>query len=236
MGRGIVHEPDDIRPGNPPSNPALLAYLQNELVKSGYDLRHLYRLILNSQTYQRSSISSALNPEAEALFAHYPVRRLDAEVLIDGLTWLFGPQEDYSSAIPEPYTYIPRSHRTITLADGSITNAYLELFGRPARDTGLMSERRNELTGNQRAYLVNASHVQNKIRLSWRIDSMIKDAGEDKRKLVTTLYAYILSRPPTEEEHLRLEKHSRYGALGWRGGVDDLAWALVNSKEFLYRH
>ncbi|MBN2448139.1 MAG: DUF1553 domain-containing protein, partial [Phycisphaerae bacterium] len=141
MGRGIIDEPDDIRPDNPPVNPELLAYLQDELVKSGYDLRHIYRLILNSRTYQQSSIPRSDDPDAEALFAYYPVRRLDAEVLVDALSIIFGDGEEYSSAIPEPFTYIPEHERTIMLADGSISSQFLEMFGRPSRDTGLESER-----------------------------------------------------------------------------------------------
>ena len=109
MGRGIIHEPDDIRPDNPPVNPELLAFLEKELVKSNYDLRHIYRLILKSHTYQQSSIPAAAIPQAEALFAYYPVRRLDAEVLIDALDSIGGTGEKYSSNIPEPYTYIPEA-------------------------------------------------------------------------------------------------------------------------------
>ena len=89
-GRGIIHEADDLRPDNPPTNPDLLAYLENELVTGSYDLRRLYRLILNSRTYQQSAIPRSTHPEAESLFAYYPVRRLDAEVLIDALNALCG--------------------------------------------------------------------------------------------------------------------------------------------------
>ncbi len=108
LGRGIIDKPDDIRPDNPAVNPELLAYLEKELVKSKYDLRHIYRLILNSSIYQQSSIPQSKSPEAEKLFACYPVRRLDAEVLIDALDWIGGTGESYSSPIPEPFTYIPK--------------------------------------------------------------------------------------------------------------------------------
>ena len=121
LGRGIIHEPDDIRPDNPPSNPELLAYLERELVASRYDLKHVYRLILNSKTYQLSSIPRASGPKAEAEFACYPLRRLEAEVLIDALNQITGTTEKYSSPIPEPFTFIPEDQRSIALADGSIT-------------------------------------------------------------------------------------------------------------------
>ena len=94
LGRGIIHEPDDIRPDNPPANPELLAYLQSELVAAHYDVRHLFRLILNSRTYQQSSIARTSDPQALAQFAFYPVRRLDAEVLIDALCWIGGAGEE----------------------------------------------------------------------------------------------------------------------------------------------
>ena len=135
LGRGIIQEPDDIRPDNPPVNPELLAFLEQELVKAKYDIRHLYRIILNSATYQQSSLSEAPYPEAEAVFACYPVRRLEAEVISDALNDLFGSVNAYSSLIPEPFTFIPEEHRSISLSDGSITSSFLETFGRPARDT-----------------------------------------------------------------------------------------------------
>lgn len=236
MGRGIIHEPDDIRPDNPPANPELLTYLEEELVKSGYDLKHLYRLILNSQTYQRSSIPRSDDPDAAAFFAHYPVRRLEAEVLIDALSNLFGPNESYVSAIPEPYTFIPRSHRTITLADGSTTSMFLDLFGRPSRDTGLESERRNDITASQRSYLLNASHIQDKIRNSWRLTGVVNWTKGDQGRIVLALYIRILSRRPTPAESAAIARYVKTSGLGRRKCVEDLAWSLINSKEFLYRH
>jgi len=94
LGRGIIHEPDDIRADNPPENPDLLAWLEKELIGARYDLKHIYRLILNSETYQLSSVSSTDHPEAEANFAYYPLRRLDAEVLIDALCHVSGTTDD----------------------------------------------------------------------------------------------------------------------------------------------
>lgn len=236
LGRGIIHEPDDIRPDNPPVHPALLAYLEQELVRGEYDLRHILRLILNSRTYQQSSILRSDDPDAEALFACYPLRRLDAEVLIDALCRVFGPGESYSSAIPEPFTFIPEGHRTITLADGSITSSFLELFGRPARDTGLWSERDNRPTDAQRLHLLNSSHIQKKIENSWRLRSLVQAAHRSRRRLIRDMYLDILSRYPTSAELAAAEKHFEdRGVRPWQA-VGDLAWALINTKEFLYRH
>src|ERR1035441_2045223 len=87
LGRGIIQEPDDIRPDNPPANPELLAFLEQELVAGHYDLKHISRLILNSQVYQMSSLAPEGPPDAGAAqFAWYPKRRLDAAVLIDATT------------------------------------------------------------------------------------------------------------------------------------------------------
>jgi hypothetical protein len=218
LGRGIIHEPDDIRPDNPPENPELLAYLERELVASHYDLKHIYRLILNSQTWQLSPIPRSDRPDAATHFAYYPLRRLDAETLIDALNQITGTGESYSSAIPEPYTYMPDDQRATALPDGSITSAFLELFGRPPRDTGLESERNNRLTDAQRLHLLNSSHVLNKLQ-----------QGPALRPLLRTpraLYLAILSRYPSDDEMKQIVRMQPI----------DIAWALINSTEFLYRH
>ena len=261
QGRGIVHEPDDIRDDNPAGNPKLLVLLQRELVASKYDMRHLFRIILNSKTYQRSAVPASKHPQAEALFAHYPLRRLDAEVLIDALCQITGTTETYSSLIPEPFTFIPEDCRSIALPDGSIGSPFLELFGRPPRDTGLESERNNKPTGAQRLHLLNSSHIRNKIERSKKLQAAMRYTRGKPGSAVSTLYLTILSRYPTadELEIIRDYAQSHAGATGTRtksrtgsrgktkgrgAGVGvrgrtaliDLAWALINSSEFLYRH
>jgi len=235
LGRGIVQEPDDSRPDNPPSNPELLAYLAQELVSAHYDLKQLYRLILNSRTYQLSCIPATTKPEGEADFASYPLRRLDAEVLIDALDQITGSTEEYSSMIPEPFTWVPEEKRSICLPDGSISSAFLDLFGRPPRDTGLLSERTNRPTAAQRLHLLNSSHILSKITKSAKLIALFRP-GQPPREGVTQMYLTILSRYPTTEELLALKA---YGETGEAQGVQvlyDLAWALINNTEFLYRH
>jgi hypothetical protein len=236
MGRGIIEPADDIRPDNPPSNPELLAYLERELIDSGYDLRHLYRLILNSRTYQQSSIPRSQHPDAPALFAAYPVRHLDAEVLIDALCWIGDDGESYSSAIPEPFTFIPDDQRTIDLADGSITSQFLEMFGRPARDTGLESERNNQPTDAQRLHLLNSTHIQQKIERSRRLRALAAETRGNRPELIRSVYLTVLSRHPTQDELAAATKYFRDSKLEQRQALADLVWALINSKEFLYRH
>jgi hypothetical protein len=235
LGRGIIHEPDDIRPDNPPSNPELLAFLERELIASHYDLKHIYRLILNSKTYQLSSLPNTDSPEGDANFSHYPIRRLEAEVLIDALGEITGTTEQYSSAIPEPFTYIPESHRSIALPDGSITSSFLELFGRPPRDTGLESERNNRSTADQRLHLLNSSHIQRKID-QCRMVQYLTQTKKTPREIATGMYLGILSRFPTEAEMKTAEGYFQSDTRKAREAAVDLAWALINSAEFLYRH
>ncbi len=235
LGRGIIHEPDDIRPDNPPANPELLAYLEGELIKAHYDLKSLYRLILNSKTYQLSSTPRSDTPEAAAHFAFYLLRRLDAEVLIDALNQITTSSEKYSSAIPEPFTFIPENQRSITLPDGSIGSAFLELFGRPPRDTGLESERNNRLTAAQSLHLLNSSHIQKKIEQSRMIQFQMQ-SGKTPRDVANGIYLGILSRFPTEEEFKTIAAYVQSGSVTRREAAVDLAWALINSAEFLYRH
>jgi hypothetical protein len=235
LGRGIVQEPDDFRTGNPPSNPELLAYLEEQFVASHYDLKAIIRLILNSQTWQLSSIPRTRSADAAANFAYYPLRRLDAEVLADAICEVTGSTESYSSAIPEPYTYIPGEERSIALPDGSITSAFLELFGRPPRDTGLESERNNRLTAAQELHLLNSSHVERKIEQSASFQALLRGA-KGRGEIVNGLYLTILSRQPTAEELRAAAAYTQNGSVKPREAMIDLAWALMNGTEFLYRH
>jgi len=235
LGHGIVHEPDDIRPDNPPSHPDLLALLEKELVAAEYDLKHIYRLILNSATYQLSSVSRSKDPRAAALFASYSIRRLEAEVLVDALCQITGTTEKYSSPIPEPFTFVPESQRSIALADGSITSPFLEMFGRPPRDTGLELERDNKPTPAQRLHLLNSSHVQRKLQRGAAIQRVIY-SNRSPKEIARRLFLAIVSRFPTKSELKIVAEYSRSGVVEDRDGLLDLAWALVNSAEFLHRH
>ncbi len=236
LGRGIIHEPDDIRNDNPPVHPELLTYLEKELIKSEYDLQYIYRLILSSRTYQQSSIPHPDTKDAEKLFACYPVRQLEAEVLIDALCQISGTRESYSSPIPEPFTFIPPEHRTISLADGSITSQFLEMFGRPSRDTGLESERNVQPTEAQRRHMLNSTHIQKKIEQGWRLKNLVRKSRGNPKNLANSLYLTILSRYPTEFERQAVEDYFKTKDIKFNQAAIDLAWALINSKEFLYRH
>lgn len=235
MGRGIIHEPDDIRSDNPPVNPELLAFLEQELVANHYDLKALYRLILRSRTYQSSAIPQSNDPKGEANFAFYPIRRLEAEVLIDALNGITGTTESYVSRIPEPYTFIPKDQRAIALADASITSLFLELFGRSPRASGLASERNNQPTASQRMHLLNSSHVQRKLEQSTTLQALLQDNKGRPREIAEGMYLTILSRYPTRAELDALTAYRQENAGLGRVWLD-IAWALINSAEFQCRH
>ena len=264
VGRGIIHEPDDIRPDNPPGNPKLLANLEKQFIADNYDLKRLYRRILNSSTYQLSSVPRVATPAAEANFASYPFRRMEAEVLIDAINKITGATDLYTSAIPEPYTYIPANQPAVAIADGSITSPFLALFGRSARTTGMESERNNKPMPTQWLHMLNSSHIQRKLEQGPKLRKLINAPGDPQKK-IEELYLTILSRYPTADE---LKVLSTIGAVktvtnrpqnqvtktkGAKGAAGqqpetqtiyvkrpndwiDISWALINSLEFLYRH
>jgi hypothetical protein len=235
MGRGIVHEPDDLRDDNPPGNPELLAYLQKELVSNGYDLKHLKRLIFTSTTYQFSSVPRFKTPEAKANFASYLLRRVEAEVLIDALNEITGGSDLYTSAVPEPFTYIPGDMTAVALADGSITSSFLTLFGRSSRSTGMETERVNELASTQWLHMLNSAAIQNKLQSGPKLGAIVSSSGKTN-EIAERLYLTILSRLPSEADLKTVEEYAKSGPTKGRDMWIDLAWALINSPEFLLRH
>lgn len=154
---------------------------------------------------------------------------------MDAVCQITGTTEKYSSAIPEPFTFIPEQQRSIALADGSITSSFLEMFGRSARDTGLELERNNRPTASQRLHLLNSSHIQRKLEQSPKLQAIFQ-AQATPREIASGIYLLILSRFPAEEELRTAGQYARSSSLTGREALVDLAWALLNSAEFLYRH
>jgi hypothetical protein len=235
MGQGIIHEPDDIRPDNPPWSEELLTHLQKELTDHDYDLKHLFRTILSSDTYQRSSIPTQENSADEAGFSHYRLRRMDAEVLIDAIGQITGKGEEYTSAIPEPFTFISPKQRSITLADGSITSSFLQMFGRPGRDTSYESDRNNSTSVFQTLHLLNSTHIKDKIMNSWKLKSMMNKTQQFSGR-IDELYLRILSRYPSREEIQCAMDYQSSNKMASKDATIDLAWALMNSTEFILKH
>jgi hypothetical protein len=233
LGRGIIQPADDIRPDNPPANPELLAFLEKDLIAARYDLKFLFRQILNSTTYQLSCVPRSDDPRGEENCAFCQLRRLEAEVLVDALCQITGTTEQYSSIIPEPYTFMPQDQRAVALADASITSPFLEKFGRSSRDTGLESDRNNRPTAAQRLHMLNSSHVRRKIETSPKLRALL---GSDPKRPenIVEIYLTVLSRMPTEEE---LHIAGTHVKETWADrGPRDLFWALINSPEFCFRH
>jgi len=274
FGRGLIDPADDISPepdfqtrfrrsfglnsapaGCKPDHcteqgihPKLLAFLTEEFRRSRYDMRHLFRLIMNCQAFHASPVvpleltadrpeqAKTVREQAAKYFLTYPVRRLEAEVLSDCLGVLTGYYGKYTSVIPEPFTYLPAGTRAVQIADGSISSAMLGLFGRPSRDSGQISDRNNHMTAAQRLYLLNSNVVYRQIsNLGWKIGRNTK--GDLERRGMQAIYLTILGRPPTPLEKKWIRDYHRALPRKQRGQIwPDLCWVLVNSKEFLYYH
>ena len=238
FGKGLIHPADNCSLANPPVYPKILRYLETEFIRSGYDRKHLIRLIVNSKIYNQSAVPVEPVRKAKYFFASYPVRRLDAEIIIDAINQITGSHEKYMSIVPEPFTFIPTDRRTIQLADGSITSEFLNMFGRPNRDTGKLSERNNKPSISQQLFMLNSTTLANKIKKSKKLSAIIRGRKYKVDEKIDQLYLLILSREPTSQEKNYLRAYLKKARKG-RGKFDaavDIVWALMNTKEFLYRH
>ena len=200
-------------------------------------VKDVLREIVLSDEYSRGSITGG-----------FPARRLDAEVLDDIFCILSDSRRDYQSPAPEPFTFLPPQRRTVCIEDGSVSSSFLSLFGRPARDTGLMDERRGEMTSKQRLYLFNSGDVHRKLGRAaipiWRLpDGNINPVYKRPvARRIDDLYWKFLSRAPSKHEHAVIaelwnkrsdggkNRKAKHGEV-----MRDVAWCIVNSKEFLYR-
>jgi hypothetical protein len=156
-------------------------------------------------------------------------------VLIDAINTITGASDLYTSAIPEPFTYIPRDQPAVAIADGSITSPFLALFGRSARATGMENERNNKTVSAQWLHMLNSSHIQRKLEQGAKLRALIT-AKRKPDDIVQELYLTVLSRFPTDEEVRTALEYGRPGARKNRNDWIDITWALINSTEFLYRH
>ncbi|MBN4060944.1 DUF1553 domain-containing protein [bacterium AH-315-I18] len=233
MDRGIVHEPDDMRPSNPPSNPKLLAYLEKQFIDNHYDLKHIYRLILNSRTYQLSSITSPTNAWDDQMFSHYLPRRLTAEQVMDAINQVTQTSDTFTSRIPEPYTVLPRGTRAVQLEDGSIGLPILQLFGRPTRDSSYESQRCNDTSMSQALYMLNAENVSKKIAKSPYRKQLLKNTNNEQ--VITSIYMTAFSHPPTVQKMDKLKAYI-HSSASRSDAISDLLWATLNTREFMFNH
>jgi hypothetical protein len=226
--RGIIEPVDDIRSTNPPINPALLDALTKDFVDHKFDVRHLMRTIVTSATYQRSSVANDSNRHDEQNFSHAVPRRVPAEALLDSLVQATGVAENFGGA--------PAGFRAAQLPDGSVESSFLKLFGKPQRAEACECERDNGSNMLQALHLINGKSVLARVQdPNGRPSQLVRQTLSDEQT-VSELYLWCLARHPRAAEvKLGLEFIKSYGDKRAEA-VQDLAWALLNSKDFLLTH
>jgi hypothetical protein len=226
LGRGIIDPVDDVRTSNPPSNPELLQALTEEFVKSRFDLKHLMRTITRSRTYQQSLATNRWNEDDRINFSHAVPRRLTAEQLIDTLSRATGTTPTFAG--------MPPGLRAAQLPDSKVgAGGFLDLFGRPARESPCECERASAVSLSQALNLINGATVNDSVAdPNGRIARLMKTKPDD-RKIVEELYLAALCRPPSAGE---VKKATAYltSATSRTEGAQDLMWALINSPAFLF--
>lgn len=237
LGRGIVDPVDDFRATNPPSNPALLETLAQELRSSGYDFRHLVRLIANSRTYQLSAVPNDSNRDDALNFSRAEVRRYSAEQLLDAVSTVLDVPLEFAGYPAGMRAQQLAGVHAVRLRDQGPTREdnFLTLFGKPPRLQSCDCERTDETTLNQTFELISGELFNQWLgRADNRLGRLLKSARSD-RDVVRSLYWTALTREPTVEE-LEAGEAALGGAANRRSVLEDLAWGLLNSHEFLLRH
>jgi hypothetical protein len=241
FNRGIVEPEDDMRETNPPSNPELLEALAQHFISSGYDLKVLIRDITRSQTYQLSAIPNHDNAADRQNFSRYYAKRLNAEVLYDAI--------DDVTGTPGSFAGMPGGTRAIALPDNSFNagSYFLTVFGRPESSSACECERTQEASLAQALHLLNAKDIQDKLSgPSGAAAKLAADARPDEAKL-KELYLAAYARVPAADEialakaHIEKPRKGPDGqpleaAASRREGYEDILWAILNTKEFLFNH
>ena len=225
FGRGIVHEPDDWREDNQPSDPALLKELTDYFIKSKYNMKALMKKILMSEQF-----NSKMTPEGT-----YQPQRLPAEVIVDAIASSTGRWNKYSSRVPEPFTFYPPQTRATHLGDATVSSTELELFGKVSCDVSLESQRSNALTSRQLLYLMNSSVLEQRIRKSPALKK-ICEQYTTVEQVADAITLRVLSRRATPQEVELYNKHKADNSLSMNELAYDIMWIQINSNEFLYNH
>ena len=229
FSRGIVEPEDDMRETNPPSNPELLAALSKHFVETNFDLKELIRTICRSKTYQLSSLPNEFNVRDKQNFSRFYPRRMSAEVLYDAFHQVTSTTQGYNG--------LPAGTRAVQLPDSSIGPYFLKVFGQPAGDTACECERSDEANLAQSLHLLNSSEVQNKVaHASGRAAVLNKTKDVSNEEKIRELYRWVYSRHPDADELkialAHLKRHEKDPKVAW----EDITWALINTKEFLFNH
>lgn len=225
MGKGIVDEPDDWSPQNPPSNPELLNFLTENFISEKYNVQSLIKLILNSAVFQSTS-----SPEGV-----YEPQRLLSELIVDGIADVTGIPDLYRSRVPEPFTIYPTGTHAIELGDATVSSSALELFGRASRDVSLENQHVNSLTSKQLLYLLNSSELEDKIRKSPILTRIYKN-NTSRAEILKQITLLTLSRFPTENEKILFNDYAEKNNIPNSQLAYDIMWTAINSYEFLYNH
>ena len=227
MGTGLVEPIDDLRETNPASVPALLDALAEDFASNGFDQRRLMRNIMTSRVYQLDSSPLPENATDTRLYLHYNVKRLPAEVLLDGI--------DDAAGTQERFTGVPLGTRAIELPDSNFTSYFLDTTGRPQRVIACECERTSSPNLAAVLHLVNGDVIQRKLT-----DKNNRLAGFIRNRVpvedaVRELYLVTFSRPPSDDEIAAAASHVAT-AESPQQGFEDILWALINSREFLFNH
>jgi hypothetical protein len=226
-GRGIVDPVDDFRDSNPSANDALLDALAQDFVARGFDVKHIIRVIMNSRTYQLSTQTDELNKDDNKYFSHAVTKLLTAEQLLDAIC--------AATDVPEKYPGLPPGTRAAQLPDGEINHVFLKTFGQPGRELACECEREGDSNLAQALQLINGPTINDKLRNpNNRLGKLLTRKASD-RDLLNDLYLATVSRPPAAGEVQAAMDHVTR-APDKRKAWEDLHWALLNSKEFLFRH
>jgi hypothetical protein len=231
FSRGIVEPEDDMRETNPPTNPELLDQLAKSFIESGFNIKQLCRTICQSSTYQLSSLPNEYNLKDKQNFSRYYPKRLPAEVLYDAFHQVTGTAQSFGG--------LPAGTTSLQIPDPSIAqNVYfLKVFGQPQGDTACECERSQEANLAQSLHLLNSNEVQSKVAAgNARPAVWAGDKNRDNEVKLRELYRWVYSREPEADELkigvAHLEKHKDNAKLAF----EDITWALINTKEFLFNH
>ncbi len=227
MGIGIVDPVDDIRVSNPASNPELFAKLGDKLVEYNFDFRQLVRDICASEAYQRSVVTNESNQADSRNYAHALPRRISAESMLDVVCQVTNTKEKFRG--------LPLGARAVQIADGRTSTYFLNTFGRSPRDTVCDCEATTDPSLSQALHLLNGNSISGKISQGKVVDSMLKEDKLSAEQIIDELYVRSLTRLPTDEEKKQLLV-SVSEAPDEQQGLEDVFWAVLNSREFVFNH
>lgn len=228
FSRGIVDPVDDLRTTNPPINPELLDALTKDFIEHRFDVRHLMRRIVTSQTYQRSSLANDSNRHDTLNFSHALPRRIPAEALLDSLVQATGVREQFGGA--------PANFSAAQLPDAEINSDFLSLFGKPQRADACECERDGDSNMLQALHLINGQSILRRVTdPNGRVAQLLKQTPAlTEDQLIEELYLWSLARRPTAKEIEVAKKHFQsYGDQQRPDATQDLMWSLLNSRDFL---